>query len=311
MKKTTQRKHISIAYSPDTDDAFMIEALRSGAIAQDDFDFTFHIGDIQELNELARSGRFDVTAISVAAWPAIRSEYQLMPLGASIGDGYGPAVVVHPDGPMGRMFPGSESGQERPAGSPELMTALRGKKIAVPGLATSAYFAARVLIGDFVPVATPFLEIAPAVERGDVDAGILIHERQLDAAGLKLVCDLGAAWQKRFALPLPLGANAIRRSLGPETISRLNALYRSSIDYGLANRSATLQRALAAAVTPGIDMATGDRYISMYVNADTAAPGGRVLQAIETFYAAALATGAAPGFDVKVEPELFYLDSRA
>jgi 1,4-dihydroxy-6-naphthoate synthase len=245
----TPRK-ISLAYSPDSDDAFMVHALRTGAVSDPRWNFDFVVDDIQRLNEAARRGVHDITAISVAAWPGIADTYDLMPVGASIGDGYGPAVVV------------------AQTSNAQTLSDLAGRRIAVPGLATSAYFSAMILTGGFTAVPMHFLEIAGAVQSGAVDAGLLIHERQLDPAqlGVRRITDLGTEWQKRFELPLPLGANAIRRSLGPEAIDNLTQLYRASIEWGLAHRSSTLSAALDAAITSGIDMASGDRYISMYVN---------------------------------------------
>ena len=241
---------ISLAHSPDSDDAFMVHAMRTGAVRDPRWSFDFIVDDIQRLNEAARRAVYDITAISVAAWPAIAETYDLMTVGASIGDGYGPAVVVAQGSKISAL------------------SDLAGLRVAVPGLATSAYFSAMILTGGFTAVPMHFLEIAGAVQSGSVDAGLLIHERQLDPSqlGVRRVTDLGTEWRARFGLPLPLGANAIRRSLGTNTIQGLTKLYRASIEWGLAHRSSTLSAALDADVTSGIDMAAGDRYISMYVN---------------------------------------------
>ena len=244
------KQKISIAYSPDTDDAFMVLALREKRVDWENFEFSFTVGDIQELNDAARNSVFDITAISVGAYPNLRENYLLMPVGASVGDEFGPAVVTSPTNPLS-------------------IDDLVGKRIAVPGLNTSAHIAAQALFGPFTAVPMYFMEIRDAVMRGDVDAGILIHELQLDpeSAGLRKISDLGRLWYDRFQLPLPLGANAIRRNLGPETISRLSRIYRRSVEVGLENRAATISSAVnSAAAKDLLDEAMGDRYISMYVN---------------------------------------------
>lgn len=240
---------ISIAYSPDTDDAFMVHALKEGLIDWRGYDFQFTSADIQELNEAARQGVFDVTAISIAAYPRIADDYLLMTIGASIGDEFGPAVVVRPNAAF------------------ESLADLRFRRIAVPGRDTSAFYAARGLIGPFEEVPMYFKDIANAVARGDVDAGILIHELQLDCAksGLRKLGDLGRAWHESYHMPLPLGANAIRRSLGDVAIREISEMLKQSIEFGLASRTTTLSAALNASGAP-IDLELGDRYINMYVN---------------------------------------------
>lgn len=257
--------HISLAYSPDTDDAFMVYALREGLIDAGSYDFDFTSTDIQTLNQAAKEGMYDITAISVAAYPDISDTYELMPVGASIGDDFGPVIVV--------------------ANTSSLQTLrdLAGKKIAVPGLQTSAFFAASLLLADFTAVALPFHDIGPAVKSGAVDAGILIHELQLNYAehGFRRLADLGSLWHERFNLPLPLGANAIRRSLGPTHITALNALYQNSIKWGLANREFTV-RAASARAFQGLGDRMADRYISMYVNENSLDLNANVRLAIDT-----------------------------
>ncbi len=268
------KQKISIAYSPDTDDAFMVHALKTGALAAPNYEFTFVSSDIQVLNEAARQGVYDVTAISIAAYPSISDDYYLMPVGASIGDEFGPALIV-------------------PEGS-ELTSAkeLAGRRIAIPGRQTSAYFAARGLIGDFVAVPKHFLEIGPAVLSGEVDAGILIHELQLDCEkhGFKKLGDLGRLWFDAFGLPLPLGANAIRRSLAAEVIADVTSLLRQSIELGLANREETLKAALSQAHAD-LDLQGGDRYISMYVNERSLGFRADVRQGIERLFSLGQAAG--------------------
>lgn len=252
MSLTPAKRKITLAYSPDTDDAFMVQALRSGHIASAAFDFEYTSADIQALNEQAQRGVYDVTAISVAAYPAIADEYLMLPIGASIGDNFGPAVIVNGDAPFAAL------------------SDLLGKRLGVPGRQTSAFFAAAALIGapgTFEAVPMPFYEIGPAVKRGDIDAGILIHELQIDYErhGFRKLGDLGQLWFERHHLPLPLGANAIRRSLGAPAIAEITAIMRKSIEIGLANRAQTLAEALAQSGA-NISLNLGDRYISMYVN---------------------------------------------
>lgn len=244
-----KEKRISLAYSPDTDDAFMVRAMQEGRVDLRGYTFEYASADIQELNEAASDEIYDVTAISVAAYPSLADHYLLMPVGASVGDDFGPAIIVAADSTL-------TSVQD-----------LADKRIAVPGLRTSAFFAARGLIGAFEAVPMHFMKIGPAVASGAVDAGILIHEQQIDCErhGFMKLADLGKLWHKAFALPLPLGANAIRRELGPQAIRDITEIYRESIEVGLATRDETLKSALAASKAD-LDLTLGDRYITMYVN---------------------------------------------
>jgi 1,4-dihydroxy-6-naphthoate synthase len=272
--------NISIAYSPDTDDAFMVHALRSGRLDTKGYTFSFVSDDIQKLNEAALAGTYDVTAISIAAYPAIASSYLLMPIGASVGDAFGPAIIIRQDS------------------SASVPSSLAGKKIAIPGRMTSAYFAARALIGPFEEVPMPFYQIGDAVRLGEVDAGILIHELQLDCEekGFKKLADLGRLWHARFGLPLPLGANAIRRSLGDKVIQEVTQLMRESIEVGLAHRSETLKEALAqSGASIGLD--EGDRYISMYVNHRSLAFARDVRSAVTRLLGEGVASGLCPAYD--------------
>lgn len=264
-------KKITIAYSPDTDDAFMVQAMRSGRVDLMDLEFEYTSADIQVLNEKAQQGFYDVTAISVAAYPSIADEYLMMPVGASVGDDFGPALIVRSDSPI------------------KVLKDLLGKKIAIPGRQTSAFFAASGLIGEpgaFESIAMPFYDIGKAVTSGAVDAGILIHELQIDCEryGFRKVADLGHLWYERYSLPLPLGANAIRRSLGEGKIAKITAIMRKSIEIGLATRQRTLSEALALS---GADLSQnlGDRYISMYVNDRSLRMETDVRKAMEQLFA--------------------------
>ena len=265
---TKPKQKISIAYSPDTDDAFMILALKDRRVPWEDFEFTFTVGDIQELNEAALHGTYDITAISVGAYPRLRDQYLMMPVGASVGDEFGPAIVTSPLSTM-------------------RVEDLAGKRIAVPGLNTSAHIAAQTLFGPFEAVPMYFMTIKDAVLRGDVDGGILIHELQLDpsSAGLRKINDLGRLWHDRFKLPLPLGANAISKSLDANTASRLNRIYRRSIEFGLENRKETIASAVrSAAAKDALNEEMGDRYIYMYVNARSLDFQNDVLMGIRTLF---------------------------
>jgi 1,4-dihydroxy-6-naphthoate synthase len=277
-------KIISLAYSPDTDDAFMALAMRERRIPLGDYEFVYTTADIQTLNEAALRGVYDVTAISIAAYPEIAATYWLMPVGASVSEAEGPAVVVRDDSPVSSV------------------EELRGKRVAVPGTRTSAFVAARTVIGEFVEVPIPFDRIADAVQSGAVDGGILIHELQLDATrvGLRPIGHLGTLWTRAKRLPLPLGGNAIRRSLGPEVIADVTAIMRASIEAGLADRKATLERAMAKA-TPcaraTMTLADGDEYISRYVNHRSLAFDADARLAVATLFRAGGDQGLIPVCD--------------
>lgn len=271
---------LTLAYSPDTDDAFMVQAIRTGRVDTLGFQFELISADIQKLNEAALKGTYDVTAISIAAYPAIADRYFLMPIGASIGDLFGPAIIVRQDSPL------------------KTASALAGKRIAVPGRMTSAFFAARALIGPFIEVPMAFDTIGPAVETGLVDAGVLIHELQLDCErhGFCKIGDLGRLWHERFGLPLPLGANAIRRSLGAPAIEAVTKIMRQSIEVGLADRNETLREALEQSGA-AISLAEGDRYISMYVNHRSLSFAPDVRSAVNRLLGEGVASGLCPQYD--------------
>jgi 1,4-dihydroxy-6-naphthoate synthase len=259
---------ISIAYSPDTDDAFMVLALREKRVDWGDFEFSFTIGDIQELNDAAKQNKYDITAISVGAYPHIQKNYLLMPIGASVGDGFGPAIVTDPKRRL-------------------VLADLQHSRIAVPGLSTTAHIAAQTVLGPFDAVPMHFMDVKDAVLNGSVKAGILIHELQLDpgSEGLHKLADLGHMWHERFKRPLPLGANAIRRDLGSKTISQLSEIYLQSINFGLQNRSTTITSAVKTAVArDSLNEEKGDKYISMYVNNRSLRFDDDVLDGIELIY---------------------------
>jgi 1,4-dihydroxy-6-naphthoate synthase len=193
-------------------------------------------------------GEFEITAVSFHAYAYIEDQYILLPSGASMGDRYGPMVV---------------------AKEPQALEALRGKKIAVPGTMTTAYLALKLLQPDFEEVIIPFNQIMEAVEKGEVDAGLLIHEGQLTYADRKLhlIVDLGEWWFQLTQLPLPLGGNVIRRDLGYADIKEISRLLKASIQYALDHRDEALNYAMQYAGE--LDVATADRFVGMYVNERT------------------------------------------
>lgn len=282
-KQNNKKMKISIAYSPDTDDAFMIHALKEKMVDWGDYDLSFKVGDIQELNDAAISGQYDITAISVGAYPHLQDKYLLMPIGASVGDKFGPAIVVRPDSNI-------------------TVSTLTNKRIAVPGLSTTAHIAAQVLFGPFTPVPMHFMRIRDAILSSDVDAGILIHELQMDpeTEGLRKVGDLGSLWFNQYKLPLPLGANAIKRDLGAKVISDLSAIYRLSIETGLYSRKETLYAAVNSAIArESMNIDKGDRYISMYVNERSLAFEDDVLRGIELIFKSGFSLGFFPATCVR------------
>lgn len=246
---TTTTRTLTLGHSPDSDDAFMFYGLASGRVPTDDLQYEHILKDIQTLNEWAREGRLDTTAISVHAYAYVADKYAILNHGASMGErGYGPMVVA------------------RRGGDP---ADLRGRRIAVPGLMTSAYLALRLCVGEFEPVVMPFDTIMEEVAAGGVDYGLLIHEGQLTHAklGLHSVVNLGTWWWEKHRLPLPLGVNTIRRALPEDVKARASTQLRASIEYGLAHRAEALEWALRYA--RGMETSTADTFVGMYVNRRT------------------------------------------
>ena len=242
----TQQRTISLAHSPDSDDAFMFYGLATHKIDTGDLEFQHILKDIQTLNEEARKGTYDVTAISFHAYAYIADKYALLPHGASIGDNYGPVVVAKEE-----LDPSEIS----------------KVKIAVPGTLTSAFLALSIHTPKFKYEVMPFDQIIEAVTEERCDAGLLIHEGQLfyHTLGLHKVLDLGEWWHEYTGgLPLPMGGNAIRRDLGEQTIHEVSELLRESIRYSLDNREDALQYAMqfAREMDPGL----ADRFVAMWVN---------------------------------------------
>jgi len=267
---------IRVAHSPDSDDAFMYYGIACGAVRAEGIRFEQALSDIESANAAAREGRYDVTAISAAAYPSLADGYLLLDSGASFGDGYGPAIVVPAASKVARLED------------------LAGRRIATPGLRTSAALALALRLPAHVAVPMDFKAVGPAALRGEVDAGLVIHEGQLTAAeeGLRIVEDLGKSWTARTGLPLPLGLNAVKRNL-PGPVRRAAAIaWKESIEYGLAHREAALDYAMTFA--RGLDRRRADAFVAMYVNEWTRELGPRGRDAVERFLGEAADRGLVP-----------------
>ena len=267
------KTRITVAHSPDSDDAFMFYGLASGNVDPGGIVVDQVLADIETLNRAAFEGKYEVTAVSFHAFAHLAGKYALLPHGASMGDRYGPIVVSKSDGP-GRV---------------------KGSRIAIPGTLTTAYLALRIYEPDFQYVVVPFDEIQQAVLDGKAEAGLLIHEGQLTYAddGLRKVVDLGEWWAERTGgLPLPLGGNIIRRDLGPEMISRVSKMLHDSIAYALSHREAAVEYALQFG--RGLDRARTDRFVGMYVNDLTLSYGDRGRRGLERLMSEAFEKGLIP-----------------
>jgi 1,4-dihydroxy-6-naphthoate synthase len=238
-------RRITVAHSPDSDDAFMFFALAQGKVGHPDLEFTHVLEDIQSLNQRALRAEYEVTAVSFHAYAYLADRYALLPHGASMGDGYGPMVVTR---------------------EPCRPQDLRGKRIGVPGRLTTAALALRLWDPDLQHAVIPFDRITDAVQAGAVDAGLIIHEGQVTyrSLGLHRVVDLGEWWLRESGLPLPLGGNVIRKDLGPDLMKQVSHLLRESIRYALAHREEALDYAMQFA--RNVERRLADRFVGMYVN---------------------------------------------
>jgi 1,4-dihydroxy-6-naphthoate synthase len=271
---STQVREIKLAHSPDSDDAFMFYALATHKLSTPGYKYTHVLSDIQTLNEAAFRETYDVTALSFAAYPWLRDKYVLLDCGASFGDNYGPIVVASK----------SVKGHE-----------IAGKRVAVPGLKTTAYLALKLFEPNFEPVVTPFDKILEAVKNEVVDAGLLIHEGQLlfPQLGLHRVMDLGVWWHEQTGMPLPLGGNAVRRALGPEVGRQIARTIRDSVEYGLEHREEALNYAMQFARDMDVELA--DKFVGMYVNKWTLGHGGRGQRAVSELIQRGTSAGLLPG----------------
>ena len=251
-----QVREITVAHSPDSDDAFMFYGLATNKVRVPGLRFTHTLGDIETLNRKAMEGVYDVTAISFHAYPYIQDHYALLPSGGSVGDGYGPMIVAP------RAFTQSE---------------IKKKCIAVPGKLTTAYLALMLFAPGIEVEVVPFDQIIPQVLEGKYEAGLIIHEGQLTyaKAGLDRVVDLGKWWLQVTGLPLPLGGNAIRRALGRQLMLSVGTALRDSIQYALDHREQALAYAMQFA--RDLDSQLADKFVGMYVNERTLdyGPDGR------------------------------------
>jgi 1,4-dihydroxy-6-naphthoate synthase len=241
-------REISVAHSPDSDDAFMFYGLATNKVRVPGLRFTHTLCDIETLNQKAKDGVYDVTAISFHAYPYIQDKYALLASGGSVGDGYGPMIVA----------PRALSEE-----------AIKNKKIAVPGKLTTAYLVLNLFAPGIDTEVVPFDQIIPQVLEGKHEAGLIIHEGQLSyvKSGLSRIVDLGAWWYKKTGLPLPLGGNAIRRSLGQQLMSEVGHALKESIQYALDHREEALAYAMQFA--RDLDSQLADKFVGMYVNERT------------------------------------------
>lgn len=245
QKTEKEPVEIKLAHSPDSDDAFMFYALATHKLATPGYKYTHILSDIQTLNEAALTETYDVTAVSFAAYPSIRDKYVLLDCGASFGEGYGPIVV---------------------SAKPMKKEDIKGRRIGVPGLKTTAYLSLKLYEPEFEAVVMPFDKILDAVQNELVEAGLLIHEGQLmyPQLGMHKVLDLGIWWQEMTGLPLPLGGNAVKKSLGPEMGRLIAKTIRESVEYGLEHRDDALKYAMQFARDMETELA--DQFVGMYVN---------------------------------------------
>ena len=268
-----QEKRITVAHSPDSDDAFMFFGLASGAVDTHGIVVDQVLADIETLNRAAFEGKYEVTAVSFHAYAHLVDRYALLPHGASMGDRYGPIVVARHGGAR----------------------QVKGSRIAIPGTLTTAYLTLRLFEPEFEYVVVPFDQIQQAVLEGKADAGLLIHEGQLTYAeeGLNLVIDLGEWWSEQTGgLPLPLGGNIIRRDLGPEMIQVVSKMLHESIAYALSHRDEAVDYAIQFG--RGLDRARTDMFVGMYVNNLTLGYGERGRQAVERLLGDAYERGLIP-----------------
>ena len=276
----THSDTITLAHSPDSDDAFMFYALAEGRVETEGLAFTHELSDIESLNRRALAGELAVTAVSFHAYAYLADRYILLPHGASFGDGYGPVVVARQAVAREEIARG-----EVAVGSPgKLTTAALALALWAPGARTEIH---------------PFNTIAGRVQDGSLAAGLLIHEGQLSfrEEGFTEVVDLGRWWKEETGLPLPLGGNVVRRDLGPERIARISRTLSRSIEYGLAHREAALTHAMRYA--RGLDRPRADQFVGMYVNDWTRGYGPEGRRAVQTLFDAAHAAGLIPA--VKAE----------
>ena len=268
---------LKVSCSPDADDLFMFRALMDGHIDPGPFTWDIDTQDTDALNRIADGGGPDVTAVSIGYYPRIADRYQLLPHGGSVGDGYGPVVI---------------------AKEPCSLEDLRGKRVAIPGETTTAYLVLRLILDDFEPSVvpiTPYERIFEAIDAGDVDAGLVIHEGRLtfQELGFHRIVDIGHWWKEQTGLPLPLGGNVIARSLGDAQIAEASRILRASIAHALDNRDEAIAWLLAkgGALTSAERVST---YLDMYANGETLEYSDEARQGLAELYRRAHAAGLLP-----------------
>jgi 1,4-dihydroxy-6-naphthoate synthase len=277
---STKTLEITLAHSPDSDDAFMFYALATRKVRTPGLKFAHILSDIETLNQAAKSETYDVTAVSFYASAFLQKSYVLLDCGASFGDGYGPMLVsLHPI----------------------KREELAGKRVAVPGLLTTAYLTLKLYEPRAEPVVVPFDKIVEAVMSGTVDAGLLIHEGQLlyQQTGLHRMADLGQWWGELTGLPLPLGGNMIRRALGPDVGRQVAKAIRQSVKYALEHREDALKYAMQFA--RDMDAELADKFVGMYVNEWTLGFGDRGRRAVRELLGRGAKAGLVPPHAIEVE----------
>ncbi|MBW8773412.1 MAG: ABC transporter substrate-binding protein [Gemmatimonadetes bacterium] len=254
---------ITVAHSPDSDDAFMFYALAEGKIDTGDLRYAHELKDIQSLNERALKGELEVTAVSVHAYAYLADRYAFLSSGSSMGDGYGPRLVARTPAPK------------------DPRAALKGLRVAIPGKLTTAWLSLQLYQPEVRPVVVPFDDVQDAVTRGEADVALVIHEGQLTFGddGFHLWADMGAWWLAETGLPLPLGGNVVRRDLGPTVIRQVARDLKASVVYALEHRRPAL--AHAARFNRGIGEERTDTFVGMYVNDWTVEYGPRGRRAVQ------------------------------
>ena len=257
----TEKTQMKLGHSPDADDAFMFYAIDRKKVTSDLIDFIQVVEDIQSLNKRALNKELEVTAISAHGYLKVQNDYRIMSCGASMGEGYGPIVV-----------------------SKEKIDSLKGKQIGVPGMLTSAYLQLCIYADGFIPVEMPFDEIMPAVQMGEIETGLLIHEGQLTYkdAGLQILFDIGELWANETTLPLPLGLNVVRRDITEELQKEAHRVHKESIEFALSHKDEALDYALEWGRGMGHDV--GEKFVLMYVNEYTVELGEKGKAALELLF---------------------------
>lgn len=270
----TRRTPLTIAYTPDSDDAFYYDALENDRVPLPGYRPRFYRRPMAVLNRAATEGRYDVTAISSVVYPSIADRYAILSVGTSVGRGYGPVLVSR-----------TECG----------LADLASRRVGVPGIPTTGWFLLRLLCPEAVPVELPFDQIAGAVVAGDLDAGVMIHEELLffPQLGLRQIVDLGAEWCRRNRLPLPVGLNVIRRDLGISAMGRICGAISASLQHARDNPDEALAR--VSRFGRGADGGCTEPFVRMFANADSQAMPADVRTALRTLLSQVVDLGLAPG----------------